>query len=177
MRLRFVSRLLMTLATGGMLLPPTHTTAAEPAVSPALTKSALAIEDVALGQGDTLQGVVLDENGSPIANAEVALSQLGRQVAVARTDDSGKFGFQGLRGGLHLVRSGESAQLLRLWTPGTAPPHARNVVALSEQVTVRGQRPFRDLVTSNTAIIVGVVAAAIVIPIAVHDARKEKSGS
>lgn len=177
MRFRLTSRLLMALATSGMLLPPTVVTGGEPAVPPSRVNSALAIEDISLGEGQSFHGVLLNEAGEPVADANVELSQLGREIAVARTNASGQFGFQGLRGGLHLVRAGQSAQLLRLWAPGTAPPNARDSIALSEQLTVRGQRPFRDLFTSNAFIIAGVVVAAIAIPIAVHDARTEKSGS
>lgn len=171
------SRLLIGLATLGTLAPPARMSAAEPAVAPRSVNAALEISDVSLGQGASFHGVVLSESGQPVAHAEVQLSQLGRQVAVSTTDASGRFGFQGLRGGLHLVRTDQTAQLLRLWTPGTAPPHAQNGIALSEQMTVRGQRPFKDLITSNAFIITGVIVAAIAIPIAVADARNEKSGS
>jgi hypothetical protein len=143
------ARILIAFTSIGLLLPPTWGSAGEPVVSPKRVNTALAIEDVSLGEGESFHGVVLSDSGQPIADAEVELSQLGHPVAVSRTDDAGQFGFQGLRGGVHLVKAGQSAQLLRLWAPGTAPPHAQNGVTLSEQLTVRGQRPFKDLITSN----------------------------
>jgi hypothetical protein len=173
----FASRMLIALAASGLMIPPSYAAGDEPAVMPGRVNSALQIEDVSLGQGESFHGVLLSERGEPIADADVELTQLGRQVAVSKTDEAGQFGFQGLRGGLHLVKAGQSAQLLRLWKPGTAPPHAKNGVIISEQLTVRGQRPFKDLITSNAFIITGVIVAAIAIPIAVHDARNDKSGS
>jgi hypothetical protein len=171
------SRALGALACAGMLLPPSWANAGEPVVSPSRVNSALAIEDVALGDNQSFQGVVLAENGQSMANTEVVISQLGREVARTTTDESGRFGFQGLRSGLHLARAGQGGSLFRFWAAGTAPPHARRNVTLVDRVTVRGQRPFRELFTSNAFILTGIVVAAIAIPIAVHDARNDKSGS
>lgn len=172
------SRTLTTFACAGMLLPPLLADAGEPAVSPARVNAALAIEDVALGTGQTFQGVIMSGSGQPVPDAEVIVSQLGHEVARTRTNELGRFTFQGLRGGVHLVRASKGTGLYRLWAAGTAPPHARQSVTLVDTVTVRGQRPFRELFTSNAFIITGIVIAAIAIPIAVHDARNDqRSGS
>ena len=175
-RLR-ISRALAALACAGLLLPPAAT-ADEPIVSPARINSALAIEDVALAGGQSFQGVVLAESGEPLADAEVVVSQLGREVARTTSDTSGRFAFQNLRGGLHLVRAGQGAGLYRFWAAGTAPPNARSHVTLVDAVTVRGQRPLSSLFTSKAVILTLIVGAAVAIPIAVHDARNDKrSGS
>ena len=176
-RLR-ISRALAALTCAGLLLPPAAARGGDPVVSPERVNSALAIEDVALGTGQSFQGIVLAESGEPLAEAEIIVSQLGHEVARTTADKSGRFAFQNLRGGLHLVRAGQGAALYRFWAAGTAPPHARSQVTLVDAVTVRGQRPFSSLFTSKAVILTLIVGAAVAIPIAVHDARNDKrSGS
>jgi hypothetical protein len=147
-------------------------------VRPGAVNRALAIKDVALSEGQAFHGVVLGSTGQPAADTRVSITQMGHEVASTTTDEQGRFAFQGLRGGLHVVNAGEASALYRLWSAGTAPPHAQGGVTLVDQVTVRGQRPFRELFTSNAFVVGGIVVAAIAIPIAVHDARNDKkSGS
>jgi hypothetical protein len=172
-----ISRVLVALACGGMLLPHSVASADEPAIAPAKVNAALAIEDVALGADQSFHGMLLSEDGKSVVGAEVTISQLGKEVARATTDESGRFAFQGLRGGLHLVRAGQGAGLYRFWAAGTAPPNARPSVTMVDQITVRGQRPFREFFTSNAVILTAIVVAAVAIPIAVHDARNDRSGS
>ena len=172
-----ISRVLVALASAGMLLPPSIASADEPAIAPAKVNAALAIEDVALGEGQSLHGMLLSEDGKSVGGAEVTISQLGKEVARTTTDETGRFGLQGLRGGLHLVRAGQGAGLYRFWAEGTAPPNAHPSVKMVDQVTVRGQRPFKEFFTSNAVILTAIVVAAVAIPIAVHDARNDRSGS
>jgi hypothetical protein len=172
------SRALGVLACAGLLLPPTVAEAGPPVVSAARVNSALSIEDIALGDGQAFHGMVLSENGQPLAGEEVVVSQLGREVARTTSDESGHFAIQNLRGGLHLVRAGQGEGLYRFWTTGTAPPSARAKATLVDRVTVRGQRPFKHLFHSRAFILGVVIAAAIAIPIAVHDSRNDdRSGS
>lgn len=172
------SRALIALISVGLVTPSSGVSAAPPVVSQSQMDSALAIKDVALAPGEKLHGVALDEKGQPLAEVEVIVSQLGREVARTTTDEAGRFSFQSLRGGLHLVRAGQAEALYRLWSAGTAPPHAQSSVRLTDSLTVRGQRPLKELFTSNAFIVGALVAGAIAIPIAVHDARNDKkSGS
>ena len=166
------------LTCAALLMPSSLCQASGPAIPTDKVNAALAIEDVALGEGQAFQGLLRNDNGRPVAGAEVTISQLGKEVARTQTDEQGRFEFQGLRGGLHLVHAGEGAGLYRLWAKGTAPPHARDNVTMTDSVTIRGQRPIKDLLTSNAMILTGIVVAAIVIPIAVHNSGNDKkSGS
>ena len=172
-----ISRMLVALSCGGLLLPSSAASASEPAIPQAKVDAALAIEDVALGTGQSFHGILVNENGQSVAGAQVTITQLGREVARTTTDDTGRFRFEGLRGGLHLVQARQGAGLYRFWADGTAPPNAQPSVKMVDQVTVRGQRPFKEMFTSNAMILTAIVVAAIAIPIAVHDARNDRSGS
>ncbi|HEX2121604.1 MAG TPA: carboxypeptidase-like regulatory domain-containing protein, partial [Thermoanaerobaculia bacterium] len=63
--------------------------------------------------GETIEGVVIDEAGNPVANAQVQALRRGRMESHGGTDDAGRFAFIGLKPGeLSLYaqsRSGESA--------------------------------------------------------------------
>jgi hypothetical protein len=174
---RIGTHFIVALTCAGMLMPASVLRAGQPAISPAKVDDALAIQDVELGEGQSLHGIVRSEGGKPLARTTVTISQMGTEVARTETDAEGKFGFQGLRGGLHVLRAGEGAGLYRLWAEGTAPPHAKQDVAITDAVTIRGQRPFKELFTSNAFILTSIVVAAIAIPIAVHNARDDKSVS
>jgi hypothetical protein len=161
-------------AVGGMLVSPAHLRAAE-AISQRQMNAALSIDDVALGQNNSFHGTVMDSNGTPIAGSQVIITRQGQEVARTTTNDRGRFAFQQLQGGLHLVHADEGAALYRFWAEGTAPPAAKPHVTLVNETVTRGQRPFRDLFFSNGFIMTAIVAAAIAIPLAVHDARKSGS--
>lgn len=172
------SRMLVFLACTGLLIPAPRTNAADPAVSPKRVNAALSIRDVALASGGSLHGVCMDSDGRPLSNVDVMVSQLGHEVARTQADEAGRFSFQGLRGGLHLVRGSQAEGLYRFWAAGTAPPHATSHVTLTDSLTVRGQRPIKELFTSNAVVIGLLVAGVVAIPLAVHDARNDKkSGS
>ncbi len=173
------SRALGALGCACLLLqPPTVVLAGGPVVSPGQPNSVLVIEDVALGDQQSFEGVVVDENGQPRVATEVVVTQLGREVARTTTDELGGFSFRGLRSGLHLAKAGQGAGLYRIWATGTAPPNARSKATLVDSVTVRGQRPFKQLLASRAVIFTAIMGAAVFIPIAVHDARNDKdSGS
>jgi hypothetical protein len=122
-----------------------------------------------------LVGTVMDGNGTPVAGTPVVVTQQGQEVARTTTNQQGRFAFQQMQGGLHLVQADAGAALYRFWSEGTAPPAAKPQIALINETIARGQRPFRDLFFSNGFILSAIVAAAIAIPLAVHDARKSGS--
>jgi hypothetical protein len=107
----------------------------------------------------------------------VVVRQAGGQPRQTIADRQGRFVFEDLGGGVWQVSSGAAVAVCRCWAANTAPPSATEQLLLVSPAAVqRGQRPIEEL---TTPILIGlVVAAAIAIPIAVHNAKKERpSGS
>ena len=148
-----------------------------------------AVPDVALDVGGTLHGQVVDVHGNPLGKTAVAVRHLDREVARTLSDESGRFRLTGLRGGLYGIVVGETATACRLWVPNTAPPSAQPgalVVVGDEQVLAQGgcgpwgcnpccppsracNRLKRWL--ANPLVIAGIIATAVAIPVALHNAR------
>ncbi len=158
-------------ASAGMLLPPStvtaedHPTKFDPPAAAAVTPAA----DVALAPGGVLQGQVCDNQGLPIAGAEVAIWSAGQQVESIRTDAEGHFLVSGLRGGNYTIVVGDSGGLYRLWTENAAPPHAvPRVLIVRSGVVERGQQDgfYRRWPRSTTlamaAFLGGIIAGGVI---------------
>lgn len=130
-----------------------------------------AVIDVALDNGGTLDGQVVDVRGNPVVQTSVSIYQSDREVASAATDRSGHFRVSGLRGGMYRLATGKTTRVYRLWAPGTAPPSVHSgtlVVRNEEQVLGQDKTGFFHFLR-NPWFVGAVVAAAIVLPIALHD--------
>ena len=165
----------IVLACLGMLVP---TAALEPAAAASVdSKHATndqvpAVIDVTLHDGGTLRGQVVDAQGKPLAGSPLSIRQIDREVARVVSDQSGYFQATGLRGGMYQILAGEAAGVYRLWAPRTAPPSAQPgalVVVAGKQVLGQGHRVLCWL--RNPWVIAGIVAAAIAIPVAIHNAE------
>jgi hypothetical protein len=130
---------------------------------------ALAPQDIALSEGGALVGQVVDPQGAIKAGSPVSLYEGKTPVAISTTDKQGMFVFQGVRGGLYQVTSGDAHGIYRLWSPGTAPPSAKpGVLLVSGNETVRGQAAGASFASlAPIAAVGGIVAAAVAIPIVV----------
>ena len=114
----------------GMLIPPPVLRAADPTDSTAGgQQQAPTAIDVALGEGGTLRGQIVDAQGNPVPRVAVSLRQADRQVAATVADSSGHFHLTGLRGGTYHIVAGEAEGVYRLWAPRTAPPGERSSTA------------------------------------------------
>lgn len=123
---------IIALVCVGMMLPQTLLGAA-PAPKVKIT-------DVALGNGGTLVGQVVDQQGLGIADAQVVVLQQGRKPVQAVADRTGKFQAVGLNGGTAQVVTASGQGVYRLWAVNTAPPTAkRSALLLSNGPVVRGQ--------------------------------------
>jgi hypothetical protein len=162
---------------------PGLTVAAESAPD-AKTNQVIRVTDVALDQDGGLVGQVVTLQGAPASKARVLLDD-GRQQWSAATDAEGKFRFDGLRGGGYRVQSGGQVQFCRAWKDGTAPPAAnRGLMLVQGRQTILGQycgspvqcgspvcgMPDCRQILTSPLFAAGVVAAAIAIPIAIHNA-------
>ncbi|MAT71710.1 MAG: hypothetical protein CMJ58_19560 [Planctomycetaceae bacterium] len=140
--------------------------------------------DVALGDGGTLVGQLVDAQGAPLAGAPVSIQSGGREIVRATTDAQGQFSITGLKGGMLEIAAPGHYQSYRCWAPRTAPPAANSgVLMVANGDLLRGQYgacptpgcspgPFGTAmgwVAQHPLITAGVVAAAIAIPLAIDD--------
>jgi hypothetical protein len=180
----------LTAAVAMAASPGLRAAAAENAApaTTALTSAAQAfrIADVTLDDQGALTGQAVSLQGAPLAGAQAALDD-GRQQWSTTTDAEGNFRFNGVRGGNYRVQVGGQTQFCRAWKAGTAPPAAnRGLMIVAGQQTILGQycgspvagcgspvaagmAGAKELL-SNPLVIGGLIAAAIAIPIAVHNA-------
>jgi hypothetical protein len=130
-----------------------------------------AVTDVALQNGGTLLGHVVDPQGKAVAETPVSIQQADRELVRTVTDRSGGFRVANLRGGTYRIVAGEAAGIYRLWAPGTAPPSARPtaMIASGDQQLVLGQGGRLMQFLRNPWVIAGLVTLAIALPVAIHN--------
>ena len=140
--------------------------------------------DVELRDGGVLVGQLLGADGAPAPKKPVTVQLADGTRAQATTNDDGGFAFRGVRGVAHL-ESGDAQLVVRGWSPGVAPPSALPAVLLVEPSEVtRGQyyagpatQGFVDhskRLMANPLFVAGVVATAVAIPVAIHNAGDDK---
>jgi len=156
--------LAVTLATLGIVLPTPLLQAADPVQ---------AIPDIALDAHGTLLGTLVDAQGQPQPQALVALQQDGQTLAQTRSDAHGRFAVTGLRGGVYLIVTEHGALPCRAWTAAAAPPSAGRQLLVPSDAAYRGQYPISDLFIADPILLSLVIAAAIAIPIAVHNSKSD----
>ncbi|MBM3999910.1 MAG: carboxypeptidase regulatory-like domain-containing protein [Planctomycetes bacterium] len=139
--------------------------------------SGLSVLDLRTDAARSVRGQYVDANGRPIAEARVGAWRNGQSVAESLTDRDGFFRFtlDGRPGGIYELRGADASVVCRIWAPRTEPPQARDAALLvSGRDTARGQRPFCEVI-SNPLVIATAIAAAIAIPIAVHNSGDDGS--
>ncbi len=128
------------------------------------------ITDVALDAQGGLEGVVVDVHGAPQPRAKVVLVQQKREIGLVQADQVGRFRLSGLRGGVYMLQSGGQGRFVRAWTARTAPPNAKSAALMvTGDGVVRGQMPLEQFFASDAAVIAGLVAALIAIPIIISN--------
>ncbi len=161
-----LKRMAVYLAVVGICLP-------QMALAAGTSKRAIA--DVQLHKNGVLLGQVVTAQNAPVPNEPVLLRNGKAELAKTQTDRNGYFAFKGLDSGVYQVVAANGQGTYRAWTPGTAPPSGnQGVLIVAQKNAVRGQCApacsFKNLM-SNPLVIAGIVAAAIAIPIAVHNSR------
>lgn len=131
--------------------------------------------DVTLGATNELQGTLVDKSGARLANRIVIAVHSDKSALQSVSDANGHFRFQQAKPGTYQLASQGSYQVCRCWAANTAPPAASPGLLLVEgDQTLRGQRPIGELL-SGPVLIGLIIAAAIIIPIAVHNSKKSAS--
>lgn len=171
---RFFRTAVVSLACLTWILPPGAGLASHPN-SPAPSRATEGVYDVRLGEDGALTGHLTDASGNQLAHQTIVLHQGGKLVAHARTDDSGEFAFARVSGGVYQISTGASTVVCRAWTSEAAPPVAGDqITMIANPPTVRGQQPF-GAVFSNPLLVGLVIAAAIAIPVAIHNSQDDAS--
>jgi hypothetical protein len=162
------------LACLGWLLPIPEAGAAERA-GPGAVRAVSVVYDVRLDEDDSFSGRLLDPSGRPLAGQTVLLRKGGKTLAQSRSGDRGEFSFGGVRAGVYQVTIGASAVACRAWTERAAPPAATSQLAIvTHPDVIRGQQPISCLLSSP--LFVGlIIAAAIAIPVAIHNSQDDAS--
>ncbi len=162
------------LAILGMVAPAGVLCGAERPLS-----SAAMASDVALSPDGTLRGQVLSPQGQGLAGVHVSVSAGTRDLGSTVTGTDGRFEVRGLKGGVLLLTAGATQTIVRAWTATAAPPAARSgvlVVAGQSQTLGQSWSGFKKVAT-NPWVIAGVVAAAVAIPVAIHNSNDDDGPS
>jgi hypothetical protein len=167
---RFRAGLVALAATG--ILAPQPSVASGPMASASVAgpvAPAHSVRDFALQHDGTLRGQVVDAAGHGASETEIAVLQQGRVVVSGRTDAQGHYALHGLQAGVSQVVTEQGVTVCRVWTARTAPPSAQaNALLVHDDQVIRGHLGNGGLVRflSNPWVLGGIVAAAIVIPLA-----------
>lgn len=151
--------------------------------SPAKSSSSLQLRNVELSEDGQLHGQVLTESGvAGIGTVMVHGSKDGQTAAQAvATDEQGRFAVKGLKTGTCVFTVGDDTFACRVWNHGTAPPKSLQTIAVvptSGVVLGQNCEPCQKpglrgriacMTGTQKALLVGVIAAAIIIPIALDD--------
>ena len=185
MKLRkLLSVTLVGTATLGLLLPQSLQAADNPGQKKiADAATAPTTLDVAMTPEGSLTGVIVDEQGRPLKDSEVVLSQSRNSILKAKTDAKGRFEFKNLKAGLYQLSSGKHGGLVRVWSDKSAPKIAKKQALLvaGDARLVRAQGEFMDFTGMGTVAaiglgIAGVTLGAIALSRA-NDARDDNAAS
>lgn len=187
-----IKRVSVVLAVVGLCLPQAVLAGGE------VANRSPAVVDVTLKDGGVLLGQVVDPQGAPLAKVPVSLRDRDREVARTMTDSGGYFAVRGLRGGVYQLVAARGCGEFRLWKPGTAPPGSRQgALLVASRETVRGQGCEAascdagagcgcgsgcgsgcgglSYWLSNPWVVAGIVATAVAVPVAIHNADRPAS--
>jgi hypothetical protein len=151
------------------------------AQSPVPRRPAARVPDVRLDEQGRFQGVVVNGQGQPVAQAKLTLRradprepQLEAAGWTATTDARGRFLLEGIPAGTYRLETSAGVYLCRLWTSAAAPPAAAPaLLVVNDPQIERGQRPIGEIFRADPLLMATVVAAAIAIPIVIHKSRDE----
>jgi hypothetical protein len=137
------------------------------------------VVDVALGHNGVLYGQLVDRQGRQLPITAIHLSN-GHQDWTTYTNAEGNFRLEGLVGSTYQVQAAGQTEIVRAWAQGTAPPQAvEGLLLVHDNSVVLGQHCGSSVCgsmicaakhpLSNPFILGGIVAAAVAIPVAIHN--------
>lgn len=182
--LRVTARTAAWMAAAALILQPQFLLA-EP--TPAAGDPSIHVVDVALGHNGVLYGQLVDRQGRQLPICEILLTN-GVSEWTTYTDDEGNFRVDGLVGSTYQVQAAGQTQIVRAWAEGTAPPQAIDgLLLVHDSSVVLGQHcgtpvcgnmvRYAKHPLANPFIFGGLVAAAIAIPVAIHNSGDDTPAS
>jgi hypothetical protein len=173
--LRIFRGLAVAMAAVNLLLPQLSLQAASPAATPSSTTGIPV--DVGLDTNGRLTGQVLDGQGRPLANEPVAIQSINGPMKLQTTTDAqGRFLVDSISAGTFQILSRNGCTICRCWTSKAAPPSAqKEVLVVSGNPVERGQKPISEFFYSTPVLFGLIVAAAIAIPIAIHNSKDDSA--
>ncbi len=166
---------IVALACLGWLLPQQAYCAPDAAMKSARVQTP--IVDVRTAADGALDGKLVDQSGKAMADQVVVLHHAGKAIMQTKTNQQGDFAFPRVRGGVYQIIIDDAGVACRVWPQDVAPPAAREqLLVVVGAPVVRGQQPI-GAAFSSPLFVGAVLAAAIAIPVAVHNAKDDPSGS
>ena len=133
--------------------------------------------DIRLDVQGALRGKMVNGQGHALTDQPLRLLRDGKLLGETRTDSQGDFVFEELQGGVYQVQVDQAMVTCRVWTRNAAPPVAREQLLLVDAPELaRGQQPIGQIFT-NPLFLGLLVAAAIAIPISIHNSQKDAEPS
>lgn len=135
------------------------------------------VHDVLLDSTNSFHCQLMSPDQCPLPGRRVALVCQGEEAASGLTNAHGVVVFPGLRAGDYLLQTEFGCSQLRLWNTKTAASHAlQRLVVQSQADIVRGQCQD-SLFSPQPVMLAALIAAAIAVPLAVHDSGDFPPGS
>lgn len=171
----FIRGAAIALAAAGMLIPQVPTMASGPATRPTIKTVDAKIFDIALSNGGTFRGRVVDHTGAAMEGAAVTVKQNNKEVARSITDKSGSFAVGNLKSGIYTVGSGATEGTYRVWAEKSAPPTAKEQgLLVMGQNGARGNFGYFD--GYGNYIVAGIAIAALTVAIiALKEAQENEN--
>ena len=186
-KFRFMQRSCVWGSVAVLVFQPQFLFAAEQptASAPSTPARAMAVVDVELQPDGLLLGQLVDGQGRPLSATTIQLTSKQKKWQV-QTDQQGRFQLKNMTGATYTVQSGQQVQLVRAWAPGTAPPSAtKGLLFVQDGDLVLAQHCASPVCGSAVAaakhplanpwVVGGLVAAAIAIPVAIHNSNNDST--
>ena len=197
--MRKVSNFIVALSMVGIVMSgPLYAANPQFAGSAQPTKStgvAAKIPDVKLNSDGLFVAQLVSTTGQPLSGRQLKISDRTNNLTTATTSPQGRVAVRGLNGGVFKVAYGNQSTNFRLWTCNAAPPNAvSDLLLVQNQPVTRGQcdcgdvcnggcdtcgipadgpNPFSGILGQEPIMIGLLVAAAIAIPVAVHNSQAD----
>lgn len=150
-----------------------------PVITLASTQIKSGTKDVKLSKEGVLVGQVIDAQGKGVAGKPVAVHYQNSLVALPTTDKNGYFALKGVRPGVYQIASMKGISYYRVWAEGTAPPKvAAGALLVESDKVIRGQTNYPPVPVRYFTVnpyVVGLVATAIAVPVAIHNSNGHKA--
>lgn len=169
--MKVVKGLLVSLAVLGFCLP-------QPVLAATVsTNPEPLMADVTLSDGGVLLGQVVDQQGKGLAKLPLTLRDQSKILGTAETNEQGYFAFRSVTSGVYQIVSTQGYGAYRVWTPQAAPPSSqKGALLVAGNGAVRGNLGNSCLAfITNPWFVLGVVATAIAVPVAISAADNPSS--